>query len=72
MLRNIRAQYPQAWQRYGFVDAFDPHASWYSPDVIGIDVGITMLAESQRSNFVWNTFMAKPETESAFRAVGLK
>jgi len=73
VLRKIRVQYPQAWQRYGFVDAFNPLTNWYSPDVIGIDVGITMLmAENQRSSFVWNTFMANPEAESSFRAVGLK
>jgi len=39
--------------------------------VIGIDAGITMLmAENQRSNFVWNTFMTNPEAQSAFSAVG--
>jgi len=73
VLRNIRAQFPQAWQRYGFVDAFNPLTNWYDPDVIGIDVGITMLmAENQRSNFVWTTFMANPEVQNAFAAVGLK
>jgi len=73
VLRNIRAQYPQAWQRYGFVDAFNPLTNWYDPDVIGIDVGITMLmAENQRSNFVWTTFMANPEAQNAIAAVGLK
>ncbi len=72
-LRNIRSQFPQAWQRYGFVDAFDPLSGWYDPDVIGIDSGITMLmAENQRSNFVWNTFMSNPEAQNAFAAVGLK
>jgi len=73
VLRSMRSQYPQAWQRYGFVDAFNPLSGWYDPDVIGIDVGITMLmAENQRSNFVWNTFMSNPEARNAFAAVGLK
>jgi hypothetical protein len=73
VLRNIQAQYPQAWQRYGLVDAFNPLTGWYDPDVIGIDAGITMLmAENQRSAFVWNTFMANPEAQNAFSAVGLK
>jgi hypothetical protein len=73
VLRSIRSQYPQAWQRYGFVDAFNPLHGWYDADVIGIDVGITMLmAENQRSNFVWNTFMSNPEAQNAFAAVGLK
>jgi hypothetical protein len=70
VLRNIRSQYPLAWQRYGYVDAFNPINNWYDPDVIGIDVGITMLmAENQRTNFVWNTFMRNPEAQSAFARV---
>jgi len=73
VLRNIRSQFPQAWQRYGFVDVFNPLNGWYDPDVIGIDAGITMLmAENQRSNFVWNQFMKNPEAQNAFAAVGLK
>ncbi len=73
VLRNIRSQYPRAWQRYGFVDAFNPLSGWYDPDVIGINAGITMLmVENQRSNFVWNTFMSNPEAQNAFAAVGLK
>lgn len=73
VLRNIQAQYPKAWQRYGFVDAFNPMTGWYDPDVIGIDQGITMvMAENQRSNFVWSTFMTAPEIQLAFSAVGLK
>jgi hypothetical protein len=73
VLRTIQAQYPLAWQRYGFVDAFNPLTGWYDPDVIGIDAGITLLmAENERSGFVWDTFMMNPEAQSAFTAVGLK
>lgn len=73
VLRNVQTQYPNAWQRYGPVDAFNPLTGWYDPDVIGIDVGITMLmAENHRSQFVWNTFMSAPEAQSAMGAVGLK
>jgi hypothetical protein len=73
VLRNIQAQYSLAWQRYGFVDAFNPLSGWYDTDVLGIDAGITMLmAENQRSGFVWDTFMMNPEAQSAFAAVGLK
>ena len=72
-LRAIRSQYPAAWQRYGYLDAFNPLTGWYDSDVLGIDIGITMLmAENQRSNFVWNTFMMNPEASNAFSAVGLQ
>jgi hypothetical protein len=73
VLRQIRAQYPAAWQRYGFVDAFNPLTGWTDSDVLGIDAGITMLmAENQRTNFVWDTFMANPEAQAAFAAVGFE
>jgi hypothetical protein len=72
VLRNIRTLYPLVWQRYGFLDAFNPLTGWNDSDVLGIDAGITMLmAENQRTGFVWNTFMANPEAQNAFAAVGL-
>ena len=71
VLRNIQSDFPRAWQRYGFVDAFNPLSGWYNPDVIGIDLGIMMLmAENQRTGFVWNTFMKNPEAVAAMAAVG--
>jgi hypothetical protein len=72
-LRNIYATYPATWQRYGFVDAFNPLKGWYDTDALGIDLGIAMLmAENYRSNFVWNTFMKNPEAQAAMTAVGFK
>jgi len=50
VLRNIQSGFPKAWQRYSFVDAFNPLSGWYDRDVIGIDLGIMMLmAENQRT-----------------------
>jgi len=47
--------------RYGFTDAFHPTDGWTNPDVIGIDVGITLLsAENLRSGAVWRWFMSDP------------
>ena len=72
VLRNIRGRYKErAWARYGFVDAFNPLTGWYNPDVIGIDLGITMLmAENHRSGFVWKTFMKNAEPQVAMDKVG--
>ena len=73
VLRNIRSSYPATWQRYGYVDAFNPLSGWTDSDVLGIDAGITMLmAENWRTAFVWDTFMTSPEVLNAFAAVGLK
>jgi hypothetical protein len=72
VLRTIRTRFGnRAWTRYSFVDAFNPLAGWYDPDVIGIDLGITMLmAENHRSGFVWQTFMKNPEAQAAMKSVG--
>jgi hypothetical protein len=73
VLRNIRKNYPQAWCRYGFVDAFNPLKKWYDTDVVGIDTGITMLmAENARSAFVWETFMKNPEAQRGMTNAGFK
>lgn len=73
VLRYIRGYYPATWQRYGYVDAFNPLSGWYDTDVVGIDVGITMLmAENQRSGFVWQTFMQNPEATTALALAGFQ
>jgi hypothetical protein len=72
VLLNLRRYYgKQIWKEYGFVDAFNPLTGWVSRDVIGIDVGITMLmAENARTQFVWNTFMRNPEPGIAMELAG--
>ena len=58
--------------RYGFADAFHPTSGWVNPDVIGIDLGITLLsAENLRTGHVWNWFMANPEIVSALDRAGV-
>ena len=73
VLRNIRDHYPRAWSRYGFVNAFNPLKNWYDSDVIGIDLGITMLmAENVRTGFVWQTFMKNPEAQRGMARAGFE
>jgi hypothetical protein len=73
VLRNIKDHYGRAWSKYGFVNAFNPLKNWYDSDVIGIDVGITMLmAENARTAFVWNTFMKNPEAQHGMARAGFK
>lgn len=73
VLHHMRARYGErAWKRYGFVDAFNPQTGWFAPDVIGIDVGISLLmAENLRSEFVWRTFMGDDGVQRALDRVGL-
>jgi hypothetical protein len=70
-LRDLQTRFPSAWQRYSFVDAFNPLTGWYDTDAVGIALGITMLmAENQRTGFVWETFMKNPEAMNAMTAAG--
>ena len=58
--------------RYGFADAFHPPSGWVNPDVIGIDLGITLLsAENLRTGRVWAWFMRNTEITGALEKVGL-
>jgi hypothetical protein len=64
---------PAVWGRYGFADAFNPQTGWSSPDVIGIDVGITLvMAENLRSGLVWETFMRADEVRRAMALAGFQ
>jgi len=73
VLKNIKDHYPEAWSPYGFVNAFNPLTKWYDNDVVGIDVGITMLmAENVRTGFVWDTFMKNPEAQRGMERAGFK
>lgn len=60
------------WKRYGFVDAFHPTNGWTNPDVIGIDLGITLLsAENLRTGNIWRWFMQNQEIVTALELAGL-
>jgi hypothetical protein len=41
------------WGRYGFGNAFSVDRDWYDPEVIGIDLGMMLLAlENHRTGYV--------------------
>ncbi|MFP5265651.1 MAG: glucoamylase family protein [Blastocatellia bacterium] len=75
-LRALRAMHEKfgdrVYAKYGFADAFNPNAGWVGPDVIGINVGITLLsAENLRTGNVWRWFMRNPEARRAMLAIKL-
>ncbi len=62
----------KVYGRYGFTDAFNPMTGWVNPDVIGIDIGVTLLsAENLRSGNVWRWFMRNAEIPRAMRLIEL-
>ncbi len=66
MMQMQRQFGERIYKRYGFVDAFHPTNGWTDPDVIGIDVGITLLsAENLRSGRIWSWFMRNRQIRRA-------
>jgi hypothetical protein len=72
-LREMHRRFgDRIYGRYGFADAFHPTDGWVNPDVIGIDLGITLLsAENLRSGKVWTWFMKNPEIVQALDRAGV-
>lgn len=67
----------RVYQRYGFTDAFNPNWEdkkfWINPDVIGIDIGISLLSiENLLTGNVWRWFMANQYIQSAMERVGFE
>jgi hypothetical protein len=71
-LRAMRDHFEDhVYRKYGFVDAFNPAQKWFDTDVIGIDVGITLLsAENLLTANVWRWFMTNPAVPHAMDLVG--
>jgi hypothetical protein len=74
VLLSLKEKFGQyAWGRYGPCDAFHPDLAWYDTDVLGIDLGISLLMiENFRSGLVWKTFMKNPEVSNAMKLAGFR
>lgn len=73
-LRTMHAQLgKRIYGRYAFTDAYNPLSGWVGPDVIAINVGITLLsAENLRTGNVWRWFMSNPEMTRAIELCGFR
>ncbi len=72
--KYLRSTYgDKAWGRYGFPDSINPSHHWYDSDVIGIDLGMAMLAiENVRSGLPWHLVAELASTKRAFRRAGFR
>jgi hypothetical protein len=53
------------------VDGYNPTLQWFDTDVVGIDVGITLLsAENLLTGSVWRWFMANEQAARAMQLIG--
>jgi hypothetical protein len=59
------------WGNYGFANAFNIDRNWSSSVVIGIDLGMALLAiENHRSGLIWNLMSSLSSTAPALAAAG--
>jgi hypothetical protein len=59
------------WGRYGFANAFNVDRNWYDPDVIGIDLGMALIAiEDHRTGLIWRLLASHPATAIALKRAG--
>ena len=71
VLRQMQSVYgDKIYGRYGFTDAFNPNwrdrKLWVNQDVVGIDVGISLLSmENLMTGNVWRWFMRNQYIQSA-------
>jgi hypothetical protein len=78
VLHEMQSMYGnKIYGRYGFADAFNPSWQdkklWVDQDVIGIDVGISMLSiENLLTGNIWRWFMRNQYIQSAMERVGFE
>jgi hypothetical protein len=78
VLRQMRDVYgAKVYGRYGFSDAFNPNWDnkklWVNQDVIGIDVGISLLSmENALTGNVWRWYMRNPYIQTAMERAGFQ
>lgn len=67
------SQYPQAYGRYGLSGGINPGKDWFSPDVIGIDIGQMMLGiENARDGLPNKLFMRNAAIRRGMDRAGFK
>lgn len=76
VLREMQNVYgDRIYQKYGFTDAFNPNWNdkklWVNQDVVGIDVGISLLSiENLLNGNVWRWFMRNGYVRGAMEKAG--
>ncbi len=64
-------RYPEAYGRYGFSNGIDATKDWKGPDVIGIDLGMVMLAiEGARDHLPHRLSMKSPIYQLGMKRAG--
>jgi hypothetical protein len=73
VLREMLTRYgDNVYGRYGLADAFTPNWNgekiWIDPDVVGIDIGISLLSlDNLQTGNTWKWFMRSPYVQNGLR-----
>jgi len=61
----------QLWGNFGFYDAINQERSWVAGSYLAIDQGpIIDMMENERTQLLWDLFMANPEIQPMLDAIG--
>ncbi len=74
-LKNFMVKYGDKglWDKYGFVDAFNPTLNWYDKDYLGIDQGpIVLMIENYRTGLIWEYCMKDPVIQKGLKRLGFQ
>lgn len=73
-LRDMYEQHGEKlWGKYGFSNAFNVDRNWYDKDVIGIDLGMMILAiENHRTGLIWRLMRSHPSYKKGLAAAGMR
>jgi hypothetical protein len=65
-LQTLYLEYgKRTWGPFGPIDAFNYNQNWFSPELLGIDVGpIGPMVENHLTGSCWQTFMRAPEIQA--------
>lgn len=68
---SLAKNFPGSMGRYGFANGINPTRRWIDPDVIGIDLGMELLAiENARDGLPNKLSMANPINANGMKALG--
>lgn len=74
LAKHLRRSYgDKLWGRYGFSSAFNVTRNWWSRDVLGIDIGCTLLMiENHRSGLIWKLCARDDTVARGLRMAGFR
>ncbi len=61
------------WNKYGYLDSFNPTLNWFNKEYIGIDQGpLLLMIENFRSGLIWNYVMKDPIIQNGLKKLGFE